>query len=182
MRSIFKRTNGLEKLVQIVRDSWDYLAENIANGKIRVYDEADLELELGYILKKQKVYVGRQHPACLNKSTSKTASGKAKVDLYTAFSDKDDLYTAAIELKFFPKYPDAPTTNNKKAILMDIENLETYIDEKIVDIGLSMVYTTDSGYMDDRRSIVKINNTGYETDWLTFNNETDCFLTIVVDK
>lgn len=182
MKNFFNRAYGLEKLIQIVRESWNYLAKDIANGGIRINNEEDLELELGYILKKQGLYVGRQHPACLSTSTSKTASGKAKVDLYTALSDKHDLFTVAIELKCFPKHPGAPTTENRKAILKDVENLEAYVNEGIADTGLSMVYTTDCDYMDDRRSSVKINNTGHETKWLSFNNEQNCFLTIQVDN
>ena len=169
----------MEKLIQIVRESWDYLAKNIASGKISINDEADLELELGYLLKRNGLYVGRQHPACLNKSTSKTASGNAKVDLYTALSDRQGYYTAALELKF-PR--NGKITNYREQILEDIENLEAYIEDGLVDIGLCLAYTADRNYMSDARSGIKINNTGYETDWRTFNEETDCFLTIIVDK
>jgi len=179
MRNFFNRATGLEQLIQIVRKSWGYLAENIASGKICINNEEDLELELGYILKKQGLYVGRQHPACLSTSTSKTASGKAKVDLYTALSDRQGIYTAALELKF-PR--NGKITNYREQILEDIENLEAYIEDGLVDVGLCLAYTADRNYMSDARSGIKINNTRYATDWLTFNEETDCFLTIIVDN
>ncbi|MBO4503866.1 MAG: hypothetical protein J5730_03530 [Bacteroidales bacterium] len=177
MRNFFNRATGLEKLIQIVRESWNHLAENIASGKICINNEADLELELGYLLKKKGLYVGRQHPASLNKSTSKTASGNAKVDLYTTLSDRQGNYTAAIEMKW-PH--DHMPKDYRIEILNDIENLEAYIKDGIADVGFALVYTKERSYLDDNHE-VKINSTGHQTDWLTFNDEQECFLTILVN-
>ena len=179
---IFDRRNDLEKLKDIVLESWRELAENIAEGKIRIGTEEDLELELAIILKENNVLIDRQHIATLSNGTSKTPSGMSKVDLFATLENRNESYTAAIELKYFPKSQYAASTDNRRAVLMDVENLEAYIANGYANIGFALVYTTDKYYMDDTRSIVNINDTGYHTNWFTFNNAQDCFMTINVEK
>ncbi len=182
MRNIFKRRSDLEILNDIVLESWRELAENIAKGEIRIGTEDDLELELALILRKNNVQIDRQHIATLSNGTSKTPSGMSKVDLFATLKNRDESYTAAIELKYFPKSPYAASTDNRRAILMDVENLEAYITNGYANIGFALVYTTDKYYMDDTRSKVNINNTRYQTNWFSFDNTQDYFMTIIVEK
>jgi len=178
MRKIFGRRNGLNELIEIVLDSWRILAEKISTNRVNVLNEKTLELELAYILKDSKLKVGRQYVVQLSSGTNKTPSGMAEIDLIVTLPDGRDSYSAAIELK----YPhNGTTTDYRQQIVDDIYNLEAYVKNGLVNVGFCLAYTTDRYYMDDSRSKVKIGNTGYEPKWLTFNDDQDCFLTVVVD-
>ena len=70
---------------------------------------------------------------------------------------EDKPYKVGIELKYFPKCKDEATTDNRIAILEDIENVEQYILDKKIDLGYSYVYTTNENYArSDTRSSINL--------------------------
>ena len=179
MRKLFSRRNDLEELIETVRDSWDKLSKGIAKKKVQVLNEKTLELELAYILRDNNLQVGRQYVVRLSSGTNKTPSGIPEIDLFATLKNGEESYSAAIELK----YPhNGTSTEYRQQIIDDIKNLEAYIQNDIVDVGFCLAYTTDKNYMDDTRSKVKIGSAGYPPEWISFNNDQDCFLTIIVDN
>ena len=184
MRNIFKRRTSIEKMIDVVRNSWNELAKAIATGKIVVkndkQNEDQIRTEFFRILRNKGLQVVPEYKCQLSQGTHKTATGKAKIDLLLAIAYEEHP-AIAIELKHFPKVQGATTTDNRTSILKDVENIEAYIRDNIADVGFCLMYTNDRYYMDDSRSKINIGDCGYQLEWQTYNDEQDCFLAIMVE-
>lgn len=146
-----------ERAMEIVERSCEIFQAKIVNNNIgEISNEASMQLQLGIILQQVgKLYewgekdhfnVIFEHPFELSKATNKTLSKKARCDIYFEMHEEDKSCKVGIELKYFPKCEGEATTDNRIAILEDIQNIEQYIVNNHIDLGYSYVYTTNENY------------------------------------
>lgn len=159
-----------ERAMEIVERSCEIFQAKVVNDYFgEISNEASMQLQLGIILQQVgKLYewgkndhfnVIFENPFELSKATNKTPNPKARCDIYIEMEaeGEDKPYKVGIELKYFPKCKDEATTDNRIAILEDIENVEQYILDKKIDLGYSYVYTTNENYArSDTRSSINL--------------------------
>ena len=159
-----------ERAMEIVERSCEIFQAKVVNDYFgEISNEASMQLQLGIILQQVgKLYewgkndhfnVIFENPFELSKATNKTPNQKARCDIYIEMEaeGEDKPYKVGIELKYFPKCKDEATTDNRIAILEDIENVEQYILNKKIDLGYSYVYTTNENYArSDTRSSINL--------------------------
>ena len=159
-----------ERAMEIVERSCEIFQAKVVNDYFgEISNEASMQLQLGIILQQVgKLYewgkndhfnVIFENPFELSKATNKTPNQKARCDIYIEMEaeGEDKPYKVGIELKYFPKCKDEATTDNRIAILEDIENVEQYILDKKIDMGYSYVYTTNENYArSDTRSSINL--------------------------
>ena len=127
-----------ERLVQIVDLAYERLRMKINGGRIRVENEASLQLHLGSILKTvgelyetskdEHFAIELEKPVRLTDRTfDKSRTERAKIDIWCSFIDptKASADACAIELKFF-KRENHREPNNRYDVFVDIANLERY--------------------------------------------------------
>ena len=151
--------NARERAVSIVERSCEIFQAKIMNHNIgEISNEASMQLQLGTILQqvgtlfewgaKDRFNVIFEKPFDIE-CTNKSANGKAKCDIFIEmYVDGDGCspYRVGMELKYFPKCDNEATTDNRIAILEDIQNIEQYIAEDKIDLGYSYIYTTNGNY------------------------------------
>ena len=159
-----------ERAMEIVERSCEIFQAKVVNDYFgEISNEASMQLQLGIILQQVgKLYewgkndhfnVIFENPFELSKATNKTPNKKARCDIYIEMEaeGEDKPYKVGIALKYFPKCKDEATTDNRIAILEDIENVEQYILDKKIDLGYSYVYTTNENYArSDTRSSINL--------------------------
>ena len=193
-----------ERMKSIVQTSYSILCNKIVGGVIDVDNEASLQLQLGVIMKSlgqmyefsphDRFSIVLEHVVKHEKIHTWKSRGKARIDVMLTLTDGNESCNAAIELKYFPKTDGETVTDNRFAMLADIENLETYLRLGECNLGYFMLYTTNNNYMTDVRSGVKIGNeervtgqiisnnrkvtlTGsYKLHWNVYDNDKHCFL------
>lgn len=154
-----------ERLSKIVDTSFEIISEKTAKGLIQIDNEASFQLQFGMILKAlgemfaiaigDKFDVIMEHNiAGVNTCKSK---GCARCDIFLTLTSGVNTANCVLELKYFPKKKGETTTNNRFALLMDIENIEVYKALKKCDSGYVIVCTTNKNYEAKRtRSSIKI--------------------------
>jgi hypothetical protein len=160
-----------ERAMEIVERSCEIFQAKIVNNYFgEIANEASMQLQLGIILQQiGKLYewgkndhfnVIFENPFELSKATNKSPNKKARCDIYIEMYEEENKHCrVGIELKYFPKCKDEATTDNRIAILEDIENIEQYIKDDWIDFGYSYVYTTNENYArSDTRSSINLGN------------------------
>ena len=122
------------------------------------------------------------------------SKGKARIDILLTLTSREETCSAAIELKYFPKSEGETVTDNRFAMLGDIENIEAYLRLGMADLGYFILYTTNKNYLTDTRSGVEIGNekpvtgtresnnrtvnlaSSYQLHWDTYDDCKHCFL------
>ena len=164
--------NHKERLRSIVEQAYTLLCNKVAGGEIVVKNEASMQLQLGSLLKtigqlyefssSDHFHIELETPESISE-TAKSKNG-ARCDIKLAFYEgrqSSPKAVAYIELKYF-KIPDQDasteaTTDNRFALLMDLENLEKYQDELrdgncLKPLCYEIVYAENSTYYSAKRS------------------------------
>jgi len=125
----------LHKLFDI---SYDCLRRKINGGRIKVENEASLQLQFAAILKSmgelleaerdEYFSIELEKPVLLQEGVfGKSGSSKAKIDIFVSYNNTQTGHnqSCAIELKYF-KYENHREPNNRYDVYRDIRNLENY--------------------------------------------------------
>lgn len=150
-----------DRLIEIVEFAYARLREKINGGRIRVENEASLQLQLSALLKstgelfernKNEVFsIELEKPVLLSGGFfDKSGTSKAKIDVWISFEDLETKakHSCAIELKFF-KFANHREPNNRYDVFSDIQNLEAYGD--FADLGFLIVATDHDHYVNQGR-------------------------------
>lgn len=127
-----------DRLARVFDLAYESLRRKINGGRIRVENEASLQLQFAAILKSvgELLEVERgeffsielEKPIKLvNSSFGKSGSANAKIDIYFAYTNAatQAVQSCAIELKFFRK-KNQREPNNRYDVFADLHNLENY--------------------------------------------------------
>lgn len=139
---------------EIIETAYKLLTHKLAFGGLTARNESSFQLEFGYILKTlgqlyefrlaDKFYLEFETYISLNKTSIKSKSDRARVDLLLEYKDDSNATKAAIELKFFKK-DNRREPNNRYDVFKDISNLELYKKHGI-DICYFILATDHSHY------------------------------------
>ncbi|MBI2519512.1 MAG: hypothetical protein HYV97_03820 [Bdellovibrio sp.] len=152
--------NRLEKIVD---DGLMILHKRLESGMTTINNEASLQLHLASIFKilgELAEYSANDHfsieleaPVSLvGQSFLKSNSNKANIDIFLKFenTEKNEKPAfCAIELKFFKKI-NQREPNNRYDVFVDLKNLETYVSNRISDLGFLIVGTDHRHYVDQK--------------------------------
>lgn len=129
------KENEIVILEEIIETSYKILINKLAFGGLTARNENAFQLEFGHILKTlgqlyefkliDKFHLEFETYIPLNKSSIKSNSDKARVDLLITYQNESSSTKAAIELKFFKK-ENHREPNNRYDVFKDISNLELY--------------------------------------------------------
>lgn len=135
---LWPRKMTIKRLVKIFDLSYERLRQKVNGGKIRVENEASLQLQFAAILKSVgELYEERLDEVfCIELEKAvklehgafgKSQTKKAKVDIFFSHIDvkSGESVGCAVELKFFQK-KNHRETNNRYDVFADIHNLENY--------------------------------------------------------
>ncbi len=155
------------RLVRVFELAYECLRQKINGGRIRVDNEASLQLQFAGILKVVgdllEVHRDEFFSIELEKSVAlkgakfgKSGSAKAKVDIFCTYTNiaTKEVHSCAIEMKFFKK-ANHREPNNRYDVFADIGNLENYGD--FADCCFMVVatdhdhYVSQKTYSDDTR-------------------------------
>lgn len=149
-----------ERIRQIVEISYERLCRKMTGKRIKVENEASLQLHFSSILKTlgelyeetpdQRFNIELEKNVSLPDSEFvKSGTENAKVDIWLALEDAQggERYACAIELKFF-KRENQREPNNRYDVFKDLHKLERYGD--FVDTGFLLVATDHPHYINQR--------------------------------
>ena len=127
-----------DRLVRVFNLAYELLRGKINSGRIRVENEASLQLQFAAIIKSvgelleiepgELFSIELEKPITLpNTSFEKSGSARAKIDIYFAYANTatNVMQSCAIELKFFRK-KNQREPNNRYDVFADLHNLENY--------------------------------------------------------
>lgn len=127
-----------ERLIRAFDLAYQSLRQKINGGRIRVENEASLQLQFAAILKTvgellevhrdEYFSIELEKPVQLDGTTfGKSGSTKAKIDIYCSYTNitTAQTHSCAIEMKFFKK-KNHREPNNRYDVFADIHNLENY--------------------------------------------------------
>lgn len=157
-------------LYLVIFEAYEELCAQISSRNYVVHNEASMQMQMGVILND----IGRKYVSSPNKldiileyefhnpnlKTVKSSTGNARIDIFLSLATNGKKCTAAIEMKYFSKNPNAHTTDNRFEVLMDIENLEFYQNNGIADLNFFILYTDDDRYTTDNGKKIKLGNNG----------------------
>lgn len=171
-----------DRMNSIVQSSYDLLCKKIVGGAIIVDNEASMQMQLGTIMKtlgqmyefspEDRFSIVLEHAVRHEVLNTWKSKGKARIDILLTLTSGKETCSAAIELKYFPKSEGETVTDNRFAMLGDIENLEAYLRLGMTDLGYFILYTTNKNYLTDTRSGVEIGNETPVTGTIESNNRT----------
>lgn len=154
-----KLLSAKERVTEIIERSCEIFQAKIVNNNIgEISNEASMQLQLGIILqqvgslykwgKNDRFDLILEKTFGISEATNKSPNKKARCDIYIEMKaeGEDKSCKVGIELKYFPKCEGEATTDNRIAILEDIQNVEQYINNGKIDFGYSYVYTTNENY------------------------------------
>lgn len=146
------------RLIEIVDFSYAILRNKINGGRIQVYNESSMQLQLSSILKnvgemfeyrRGEIFSVELEKPCriMNGKFSKSGTEKAKIDIFISLEDINTGMRdgCSIELKFFKK-ENQREPNNRYDVFSDLQNLEKYGD--ISDVGFMIIGTDHRHYVD----------------------------------
>jgi hypothetical protein len=127
-----------DRLIQAFSLSYDCLRRKINGGRIRVENEASLQLHFAAILKtagelleierNEFFSIELEKPVELTKASFvKSGSPRAKIDVFCSYTNTETgtINSCAIEMKHFTK-KNHREPNNRYDVFADIRNLENY--------------------------------------------------------
>lgn len=127
-----------DRLVRVFDLAYECLRRKINGGRIRVENEASLQLQFAAILKSvgelleveqgEFFSIELERPVTLSgQSFGKSGSEKAKIDIHFSYTNAATKTTqsCAVELKFFKK-KNQREPNNRYDVFADLHNLEHY--------------------------------------------------------
>ncbi|WP_085728522.1 hypothetical protein [Pseudomonas sp. R37(2017)] len=145
------------RLVRVFDLAYECLRQKINSGRIKIENEASLQLQFASILKSVgelfEVEQGEHFSIELEKPFSlegqlfgKSGSEKAKIDIYFYYTNAATKIrqSCAVELKFFKK-KNQREPNNRYDVFADLHNLEQY--GPISDLCFMVVATDHSHYV-----------------------------------
>ena len=144
------KENQIKLTEEIIETAYKLITHKLAFGGLSARNESAFQLEFGHILKTlgqlyefrlvDKFHLEFETYIFLNKTSIKSKSERARVDLLLKYQLNDSLTKVAIELKFFKK-DNQREPNNRYDVFKDISNLELY---KSHDIDLCyLIIATD---------------------------------------
>jgi len=151
--------NCKERISQIVEIAYERLCGKVTGKRIKVANEASLQLQFASILKTlgelyeetpdQRFNIELEKNVTLSGSAfAKSGTAKAKIDIWLSLEDKDtgggERHACAIELKYF-KEENRREPNNRYDVFKDLHNLEQY--GGIADTGYLLVATDHQHYI-----------------------------------
>ncbi|MBN8447363.1 MAG: hypothetical protein J0M22_18005 [Gammaproteobacteria bacterium] len=149
--------NHEDRIKQIVALAYDRLCGKITGQRIKVANEASLQLQLASILKtlgelyeespSERFNIELEKSVKLTSMTfAKSGTEKANIDVWFSIEDIEsgESHSCAIELKYF-KRANHREPNNRYDVFRDIQNLERYGD--FVDVGYLLVATDHPHYI-----------------------------------
>jgi hypothetical protein len=170
-----------DRLIRVFELAYECLRQKINGGRIRVENEASLQLQFASIIKSvgELLEVHRdeffsielEKPVELSGATfEKSGSAKAKIDIFFSYTNiaTRENPSCAIEMKFF-KRKNHREPNNRYDVYADIHNLETY--GGVADCCFMVVatdhdhyvsqsaYSSDTGDFDFREGISYVSGT-----------------------
>lgn len=167
-----------ERIRQIVEIAYERLCGKVTGKRIKVANEASLQLQLASILKTlgelyeetpdQRFNIELEKNVALSDSEfAKSRTKNAKIDIWLSLEDAGggERYACAIELKYFKK-ANRREPNNRYDVFRDLHNLERYGD--FVDTGFLLVatdhphYISQSAYSDDTGDFDFRNGSNYQ--------------------
>ena len=126
------------RLVRVFELAYECLRNKINGGRIRVENEASLQLQFSSILKSvgelleierdEFFSIELEKPIKLpDRDFGKSESSKAKIDIWFAYTNASTkvVRSCAVEMKFFKKQ-NHREPNNRYDVFADIHNLENY--------------------------------------------------------
>lgn len=154
------------RLEQIVGTAYMLLCNKIAGNNIDIPNEASLQMQLGVMLKQ----IGQLYEFANNdhfsvaletwqdiEASEKSRKGRARCDISLQLTDGDETQEAAIEIKYFKRSKNEAVTDNRFALLLDLENLEHYKAKQPDLLCYEIVYTDNGNYTQtDNRSKIRI--------------------------
>lgn len=163
MTNILTLHNRLE---QIIQNSYELLVGKVVGGEIVIVNEASMQMQFGVILKQ----IDKLYEFCEDDkfsieletwreigSTTKSKKGRARCDIWLELKNNDEVWQAAIELKFLKQGKAEAVTDNRFSILLDLENLEHYKANNSNLLCYEIVYTNNENYTKlNNRSKIKI--------------------------
>ena len=161
-----------ERLVEIINISYKLLCNKIAGSEVGVNNEASFQHQLSLILKhigqqflfakEDRFEIELEKEIPIKSATNKSPNQKPRCDIWLTMGDtnnEDSIAEAAIEIKFFKYNKDTEaTTDNRYALLFDIENLEQYKRERRGTLlCYEVLYTNNPNYTkEDTNSEIKL--------------------------
>src|SRR5690606_14039949 len=135
------KENQIKLTEEIIETAYKLLTHKLAFGGLTARNESAFQLEFGQILKTLgqlyefrlvvKFHLEFETYLSLNKTSIKSKSDRARVDLLLKYQDNDSLTKSAIELNFFKK-ENHRKPNKHYDEFKDISNLEQYKSKDIV--------------------------------------------------
>ena len=154
-RTMIQQT--FDRIKQIVALAYDRLCGKITGQRIKVANEASLQLQLASILKtlgelyeespSERFNIELEKSVKLTSMTfAKSGTEKANIDVWFSIEDIEsgESHSCAIELKYF-KRANHREPNNRYDVFKDLQNLERYGD--FVDVGYLLVATDHPHYI-----------------------------------
>lgn len=153
-------SNYEQRLHKIVSQGFDCLREKINGGRLKVDNEASLQLHLGAILntlgslheyrRDEMFSIELEKNVTVNgDGLKKSGTSRAKIDIFLALGNVDGVNaearsTCAIELKYFQR-KNQREPNNRYDLFRDLCNLEDY--GSIADLGYMIIGTDHAHYV-----------------------------------
>lgn len=145
-----------ERLKKIIDDSYEILCNKIAAGGIEVPNEASLQMQFGVILKQvgqlyefnpsDHFHIELEKPIVIP-AVPESQKVKVRCDVYVAIETVGQKKVEAyIELKCMKKHKNETVTDNRYAIVLDLQKLECYKNRLPESICYSVVYTDNLNY------------------------------------
>lgn len=149
------------RIKQIVEIAYDRLCGKITGQRIKVSNEASLQLQFASILKtigelyeetpNEIFNIEIEKNVTLSGGTFfKSKTDKAKIDIWFSLENvkSGEKHSCAIELKYFKKV-NCREPNNRYDVFKNIHNLERY--GNFVDVGFLLVATDYSHYINQQK-------------------------------
>ena len=128
-----------ERLARVFELAYECLRKKINSGRIRVENEASLQLQFAAILKvvgelfeveKDEFFsieLEKTVTPVNGEKYGKSGSSKARIDIFFSYTNTSSktMHSCAIEMKFFKK-ENAREPNNRYDVFADLHNLENY--------------------------------------------------------
>ena len=146
-----------DRLTRTFELAYECLRERINGGRLKIENEASLQLQFGAIIKEvgelmvwkaeEFFEIELEKPVKLTSGAfGKSGSKNAKIDLYFAFQDAvtGESTSCGVELKFF-KRVNHREPNNRYDVFSDIHNLENY--GQVADCCYMVVATDHEHYI-----------------------------------
>lgn len=151
-----------DRLQQIIEQAYSIVCARIKGGRIKIDNEASLQLQLGMVLQtlgslcefgeNDRFAIILEHTFELKATTNKCPKKHARADIYMELTDGKEKCAAIIELKYFKK-ANAREPNNRYDFFADLENLEQYHRQGKSQINYLIAGTDHSHYYSDANPI-----------------------------